>query len=57
MFQEESTGCLECKVTEKSSYPFEFRAEDSLAESALSPTSIYVAHVIAFAVPVSKGDP
>jgi hypothetical protein len=55
MFQEESAGCLEGKVTEKSSYPLEFRTEDSLAESPSSP--IEAAHVIAFAVPVPKGDP
>ena len=55
MFEEESAGCLECKVTEESSYPLEFRTGDSLAESAFKP--IEIAHVIAFAVPVSKGDP
>ena len=55
MFEEESAGCLEYKVTEKSSYPLELRTEDLLAESAFKP--IEIAHVIAFAVPVSKGDP
>ena len=46
---------MEYKVTEKCSYPLEFRTEDLLAESAFKP--IEIAHVIAFAVPVSKGDP
>ena len=32
MFQKESAGCLECKVTEKSSYPLEFRTEDSFIQ-------------------------